>query len=137
VSTITSVGDVPRPSLWEKPSVRDADLKELHGTTFKLIGGRLRNVTTIYGEKSAVDLVVEIEGEKFTYSGFSAGIAAQLRSAQDRDFPTFATIESIAVPNGTTTTLAPRAEGDGDPPVKPERDDVSLPLAADDDIPFL
>lgn len=137
MATITSVGDVPRPSLWEKPSTRDGDLKELHGTTFRLVGARLRLVNTIYGEKSAVDLVVDIDGEKFTYSGFSAGIAAQIRSAQDRDFPTFATVESIAVPNGTTTTLVPRAEGDGDPPVKPERDeDASLPLAADEDIPF-
>lgn len=137
MSVILSVGNIPRPSLWDKPTVADGTLKDLRGKVFKMIGARLRAVTTVYGDKNAVDIVVEIDGERFTYSGFSAGIQAQLRSASNGDFPTFATVEEIAVKNGVTMSLVPVREGEGDPLTAPERDEqTQLAAATDDDLPF-
>jgi len=120
--------------IWDKPVKADGKLNELEGFVFEVKSAAIRpNVHTQYGTKDALDLVVTIDGKDYTYSGFSAGIIAQVRNADDGDFPFRATVEKIAVKNGTTLNLVPAG------------DDVELTLEApapeelfpaDDDIPF-
>jgi hypothetical protein len=125
-------------SIWDKPVLSDGKIGDMEGFTFKVVSAALRHgIITQYGEKTAVDIVVEIDGENYTFSGFNAGIVVQVMNASPDDFPFFATVESLPVKNGTTLQLVPVAEGDGDPLVAPEREPQSeLVPAGDDDIPF-
>ena len=119
--------------IWDKPVKADGKLNELEGFVFDVKAAAIRpNVHTQYGTKDAVDLTITVDGKDYTYSGFSAGIIAQVRNADDGDFPFRATVEKIAVKNGTTLNLVP-AEGQETTLEAPAPDEL---FPADDDIPF-
>lgn len=118
--------------IWDKPVTFDGEIKDLVGYTFMVVAASLREVDTVWGTKPAVDLTVDIDGETFCYSGFSAGIVAQVKNSVPEDFPLVARIESVKVKNGNTLQLVPSQDARDLPkPVSEEE----LP-ATDDDIPF-
>jgi len=123
--------------IWDKPVQPDGKLRDLEGFTFEVTGAEIRaNINTPYGVKDAVDIHVRIDGKDYLYGGFSAGIIAQVRNADEADFPFFATVEKIAVKNGTTLNLVPVKEGEGEPLVAPLPTELFPPDAEADDIPF-
>lgn len=122
-------------SIFDKPVQADGQIRDMEGFVFTLVDAKIRpGISTQYGVKDAVDLTVEIDGQRYVYSGFSAGIVAQVRNADDADFPLTATIEKIAVKNGNTLNLVPVPEGEGTPLAAPEPAELFPP--GDDDIPF-
>jgi len=109
--------------IFDKPQMRDGDLRDLVGTPLHIVGIGTREVTTIYGKNTAVDLHVEINGETKLYSGFSAGIQRQAKQATEDEFPLWAMIVDLPLGNGKSTTeLVPCEPGQS--------------VVADDDIPF-
>ena len=138
-ATLMAENRIERGSMgiFDKPVQADGKLKDLEGFTFLLKDAKVRSgINTQYGVKDAVDLIVGIDGKEYVYSGFSAGIIAQVRNADDADFPLYATIEKIAVKNGTTLNLVPMQEGEGTPVEAPPPTELFPPDAGDDDIPF-
>jgi len=119
--------------LFDKPQFADGSLKELKDVAFMLTGAELRDVTTKYGERKAIDLKVEILGETYTYSGFSAGIQQQVNNADDGDYPVLCTIEEVPLKNGNSTTQLVLVEEGVLPRVEPP---ATLAAATDEDIPF-
>ena len=120
--------------IFDTPKMRDGDIRELHGSSFRLMGAAVRDeVMTRFGPTKAVDLFVDPTGEASSkddesvllYSGFSAGIAHQVERASSRDFPVWAHIEEFPFGKGTSTKLA---FSDGKT--------MPLPETSDDDIPF-
>ena len=108
--------------IFDKPQVRDGDLRDLMNAPFRLVGAGTREVQTIYGKNTAIDLHVDIDGEVKIYSGFAAGIKRQVDQAVPGDFPTDAIIRELPLGEGKTTLeLAPASE---------------FSPVSDDDIPF-
>ena len=122
--------------LFDKPQFADGSIRELHGVAFTLVGADVREVTTKYGDRQALDLKVEIDGELFTYSGFSAGILQQVNNAEETDYPVVCTVETIDLKNGNHTTgLRPVTEGEDLPELAKPSGEPAL-ATTDDDIPF-
>lgn len=124
--------------LFDKPQFADGSLKELQDVAFVLVGASTRDVNTKFGERTALDLKVEILGEVYTYSGFSAGILQQINNSDESDYPTRCTIETVPLKNGNhTTQLVPLAdEDDALPNVEPPATIANSAPEAEDDIPF-
>lgn len=117
--------------LWDKPG-SGTSLKELYGgRPFRLLGIEVREVETMYGPGNALDLTTDQgEGtESELYSGFSAGILAMARSAQDEDFPVWVRIVNKPLGAGKSTTVL-EAVSDDDVAA------IETALATGDDIPF-
>ena len=111
-------------SIWDKPNQADGSIKDLTAP-FQLISVATREVKTRYGINTAVDLTVRTESGDKVYSGFSAGIAAQIARSVAADFPCWARIETVPLSGGRSTTQ-----------LVPEQEQIPLPNAGDDDIPF-
>jgi hypothetical protein len=123
--------------IFDKPVQSDGKLKDLEGYTFKVTRAAIRSgVQTDYGVKDAVDVYVEVDGKSYVYSGFAKGIIAQVRNADEGDFPFYATMEKIQVKKGQTLNLVPMKEGEGTPLEAPLPDELFPDASGDDDIPF-
>src|SRR6266550_2982728 len=93
--------------LWDKPGT-GAQLKELYdGKPFRLLGIETRDVETVYGSGTALDLSTDNgEGtDEETYTGFSAGILAMARTSTEEDFPVWVRIVTKPLGAGKSTTV--------------------------------
>lgn len=113
--------------LFDKPKVQDGTLKELIGIPINILGIETRDVDTMYGPGTALDVRIKVgDGEKL-YSGFAAGILRQARDAEEGDYPCWATIQEKPLRGGKSTLiLVPSDESEAE----------QLTVGADDDIPF-
>jgi hypothetical protein len=76
------------------------------GESFLLIDFRLRTTPTTYGEKEQIFLRIakSDDSEPFWVSGFSAGILAQLRNSEARDFPVWVKLTTTEGTRGRSGT---------------------------------
>jgi len=98
------------------------------GRPFYLLSYDVRMKQTTYGEKERFVLRIAWQetGEAELYSGFSAGILAQLSNSDKRDFPAFVKL----------TTTPGSAGRSGTRKFVPADADVQESLTTDEDIPF-
>lgn len=119
------ISDLEWPEEWD--SFENLEVLRDSGRAFKLLGVRVRKVSTKFGENLSIDVAASYPGEGVAfYSGFSAGVAAMAKNAVSRDFPVWVRIEEKAVSRGTTTILTPVSEQDA----------LSLEAGGEDDLPF-
>ena len=107
---------------------QDGKLRELVGVPICIDHFELRDVNTMYGPGTAIDLYVKVGDSMKMYSGFSAGILRQLKDSKPEEFPVWAKIEDKPFRGGKSTMiLVPSSESE-------VAEQLALP--SEDDIPF-
>ena len=100
------------------------------GKPFLLLNYRVQNKDTVYGVKDQFVLTVawDEDGLVELFSGYSAGVLAQLGNANRSDFPVWVKLETTSGTAGKSGTrkLVPSDKGDA----------IPVQAALDDDIPF-
>ena len=117
--------------LFDKPQdSADGKIRELVGLPVFVQRIEARDVSTMYGLGTALDIYILVDGKEKMYSGFAAGILRQVRDAGEGDFPVWARIEDKPLGDGKSTLiLVPSSES--------EASQMTLGgNEGDDDIPF-
>jgi len=98
------------------------------GKAFYLLGYQIKRKSTVYGEKDQFVLTVAWteDGTAEKFSGYSAGILAQLGNSDRSDFPAWVKLETTMGSAGRSGTRR----------FIPAEQEVNTQLSADDDIPF-
>lgn len=116
--------------LWDKPgATQDGTLKELIGLPIHIQRIETRDVDTMYGPGTALDVYILVGDAEKMYSGFSAGILAQVKQATEGDFPCWARIENKPLRGNKSTLVLVPTEAE-------EYEQLGIGVGDDDDIPF-
>jgi hypothetical protein len=112
--------------LFDKPEEGyDGKIRELVELPIFVQGFELRDVDTMYGPGTAIDLTILVNGERKVYSGFGAGILRQLKDSDPSEFPLWCKIQEKELRgNKSTLVLVPSSEAE------------AQQMTTDDDIPF-
>jgi hypothetical protein len=101
-------GGVEIMGLFDKPTGNaDGKIRELENLPIYLLRVETRDVDTMYGPGTALDLYIKTDenGTEKIYSGFAAGILRQVRDAEEGDFPVWCRIEEKELRGGKSTLI--------------------------------
>jgi hypothetical protein len=114
--------------LFDKPDANwEGKISELIGLPIFIQKIEMRDVHTMYGPGTALDITILVDGEEKVYSGFAAGIKRQVQDADASEFPVWARIENKPLGDGKSTLiLVPSSEDEA----------AQLTTAGQNDIPF-
>lgn len=115
--------------LFDKPGdLADGKLKEIVGLPVFITKIETRDVNTMYGPGTALDVYIQTDKDGETgrmYSGFAAGILRQVRDSDEGDFPVWAVIREKPLADGKSTLI-----------LEPCQEEMDFSRADPEEIPF-
>lgn len=114
--------------IFDKPqNGADGKIKELLNLPIYLLRVETREVDTMYGPRTALDMYIQTDenGTEKMFSGFAAGILRMVRDAEPGDFPVWCKVVEKELRGGKSTLI-----------LEPCSEQLSFASADTDDIPF-